>query len=209
MAAQRREPHLSHDDYQRPRCSICRLGREGTVDLPRIEKLLADGARLKPVAERFQINWCSLRRHWLEVSAERKNYLKFGSRLSREALAAAADEEKLGSVDHLRLIRAGLHRTFQKAVQIGDFHAVANLARALDDNVERSCRLSGEWRDEPTSITNVAVINLPGVANVIGGIARTLAGFPDARQKVIEYLRTANGATVALPAPETIDAAAE
>jgi len=157
----RREAHLSHDDHQRPRCSICQLGREGTIDLLHIEKLLADGARMRPVGEKFGINWYALRRHWLGVSAEQKNYLKFGSKLSREALTAAADEERLCTIDHLRVIRVGLHRTFQKAVEVGDFHAVANLARALDDNVERGARLTGEWKDEPRTVTNnIAIMNL-------------------------------------------------
>jgi hypothetical protein len=86
----RREPRLSHDFYQRPRCSVCRLGREGAVDLPRIEKLLADGARLKPVGEKFGVPWCALWRHWLGVTPERKNYLKFGSEQSDSRLQSLA-----------------------------------------------------------------------------------------------------------------------
>ena len=67
--SRRREIHLTHDGWERSRCSICRLGREGKLDLLRIEKLLADGGRLKPIAEKFGLNWCALRRHWIEVSA--------------------------------------------------------------------------------------------------------------------------------------------
>ena len=37
----RRLVHLRHDDWDRPRCSICRAGRAGEIDLLRIEKLLA------------------------------------------------------------------------------------------------------------------------------------------------------------------------
>lgn len=171
---------------------------------------MADGARLKPVGEKFGVNWCALRRHWLEVSDGRKTYLKFGSKLSRQALTAAADDEKLGSLDHLRLIRAGLHRAFQKALQLGDLNAVANLARVLDDNVERSCRLTGEWKDEVRSVTNVAILAMPAVAPIISGISRALADFPEARAAVAAFLRTQNALPVALPAPhEVIDAAAE
>lgn len=88
------------------------------------------------------------------------------------------------------------------------FHAVASLARALDDNVERGARLTGEWKDEPRTVTNIAIMNLPGVASVISGITCALADYPEARQKVIEYLRSATD-TAALPAPEQIDVAAE
>ena len=53
---------------------------------------------------------------------------------------------------------------------------------------------------------NVATLAMPGVANVIAGITAALARFPEARQQVIQYLRTADY-VLALPAPEIIDAA--
>jgi hypothetical protein len=37
-----RETHLTHDNWERPRCSICVAGRKGELDLLRVEKLLAD-----------------------------------------------------------------------------------------------------------------------------------------------------------------------
>jgi hypothetical protein len=47
------------------------------------------------------------------------------------------------------------------------------------------------------------------VANVVTGIAAALSAYPQARQRVIEYLRTADE-TIALPlpAPDVIDVAA-
>jgi len=209
MPPQRREEHLTHDDHQRKGCSICRMGRDGTIDLVRIEKLLADGSPLKTIAAKFEVSWCSLRRHWLGLSTERKNYLKFGAQMTRSALAAAVDEEKLATLDHFRLVRAGLHRCFARAVEIGDLNAVAALGKALDHNIERAARLSGEWKDEPTNITNIAVLNLPGVAGIISGIARALVNFPEARQRVVEYLKTVDDGAGALPAPEPIDVTAE
>jgi hypothetical protein len=41
--------HLRHD-WDGPRCSICSAGRGGEIDLLRIEKLLADRAKLTGVA---------------------------------------------------------------------------------------------------------------------------------------------------------------
>jgi hypothetical protein len=187
------------------------MGREGTIDLVRIEKLLADGGPLKTIAAKFEVSWCALRRHWLGLSADRKNYLKFGAQMTRSALAAAVDEEKLATLDHFRLVRAGLHRSFARAVEIGDLNAVAALGKALDHNIERTARLAGEWRDEPKNITNIAVLNLPGVAGVISGIARALVDFPEARRRVVEFLKSTDGVTAAdtLPAPEVVDVAAE
>jgi hypothetical protein len=63
--------HLRHDDWDRPRCSICSAGRGGEIDLLRIEKLLADRAKLKAVAAKFGLKQDALRRHWDAVSIER------------------------------------------------------------------------------------------------------------------------------------------
>jgi hypothetical protein len=203
----RREPHLTHDSHGRSRCGICRMAREGNVDIPRVEALLAVGARLKPLAKKFGIPPFSLRRHWMEVSDDRKQYLRFGARLSREAMVTAVTEEKLCTLDHLRILRAGLHRGFQLALQTADLHALSSIANALSTNIQQTARLAGEWTEEPRSITtNVQILQLPAVAGVISGITAALARFPEARAQVIQYLRTADD-VLALPAPEVIDAA--
>jgi hypothetical protein len=202
--ADRRLAHLLHDDWMRPKCSVCAAAREGKIDVPRVEVLLASGARLKPTAARFGINPFALRRHWQEISPSRKNHLKFGTHLAQQALQARVADERLAVVDHLVLVRNTLHKSFALAFQAGDHAAVANLARVIADNVERTARLGGEWFDDApsTSITNVQILNVPGVANVLSGITRALASHPEAREAVIQYLRTANGGAVALPSPE-------
>ena len=99
----RRLVHLRHDEWDRPRCSMCSAGRAGEIDLLRIEKLLADRAKLKAVAAKFGLKHDALRRHWEGVSTDRKNYLRVGRQLSQEALAAATAEEKVSTIDHLRI----------------------------------------------------------------------------------------------------------
>ena len=204
-----REPHLSHDNYSRSRCSICRMGREGNgPDIPRVEALLAAGARLKPLAKKYGIAPFSLRRHWAEVSANRKSYLHFGAQLSREALTVAVHEEKIGTLDHLKIVRAVLHRALQLALRSNDLHAVSTIANALSTNIQQGAKLAGEWVEEPRSVTNnVQILQLPAVAGVISGITAALGKYPEARQAVVAYLRSAD-AVAALPAPEIIDAAA-
>jgi hypothetical protein len=182
------------------------MGREGNVDVPRIEALLAAGARLKPTAKKFSIPAFSLRRHWAEVSANRKSYLRFGAQLSREALTVAVHEERIGTLDHLKIVRAALHRGLQLALQTSDLHAIASLANSLTANVERGARISGEWVEEPRNITNIAIMESPHVATVISAVTRALAPYPEARRAVVDCLRQT---TAALPAPmETIDAVA-
>jgi hypothetical protein len=87
---------LTHDDWDRPRCSICVAGRDGALDLLRVEKLLADRSRMAAVAQKFALSYDALRRHWLGLSAERKNFLQRGRQLTKDALAAELAEEKLG-----------------------------------------------------------------------------------------------------------------
>ena len=204
----RRLVHLRHDEWGRPRCSICRAGRAGEIDLLRIEKLLADRAKLKAVAAKFGLKHDALRRHWEGIGTDRKNYLRVGRHLSQDALAAATAEEKVSTIDHLRIVRAGLHKLFQHAVEVNDHGGGASLAAALDRNIMHGAQLVGEWQPSPSVQNNVAIFNIPVVASTMAGIARALAPFPEARRAVVESLKSKNGAT-ALPAPEVVDAAAE
>jgi hypothetical protein len=121
-------------------------------------------------------------------------------RWRREALTVAVTEEKLASIDHIRIVRSGLHKAFQMAL-----HAVSTIANALSTNIQQGARLAGEWTEEPRSITtNVQILQMPGVANVIAGITAALARFPEARMQIVRYLREAD--TPAPPPPEVIDA---
>jgi hypothetical protein len=186
---------LTHDDWDRSRCSICVAGRNGALDLLRVEKLLADHAKLSAVAEKFEVSYDALRRHWLGISAERKNYLQRGRQLSKEALASELAEEKLSTIDHLRIVRGGLHRLFCHAVEVNDHSGGASLAQAIEKNVMRGAHLAGEWQPGPSvQNTNVTLFLVPGVASAIAGIARVLAPFPEARLAVVEYLRAQPGA---------------
>jgi hypothetical protein len=206
--AGRRLEHLLHDTWSRPKCSVCASARKGEADVPRAESLLASGGRLKVIARQFGINPYALRRHWLAVSPARKSHLQFGTRLSQEALQARVADERLAALDHLTLVRNTLHKSLMLAFSAGDHGLVASIARAVAENVERAARMTGEWKDHqsPTSVTNnVAILAMPGVANVISGITAALARFPEARMQVIRYLREAD--TLALPPPEVIDAA--
>jgi hypothetical protein len=75
------------------------------------------------------------------------------------------------------------------------------LARALDTNLMNSARLAGEWTPAPGTVNNIAIVNQPGVASVIAGIARVLAPYPEARAAVVAFLRNATTAAASLPPP--------
>ena len=205
----RRLVHLRHDEWDRPRCSICSAGRAGEINLIRIEKLLADRAKLKAVAEKFGLKHDALRRHWDAVSSDRKNYLRMGRQLSQDALAAATAEEKVSTIDHLRIVRAGLYKLFQHAVELNDHSGGASLAAALDRNIMHGAQLAGEWQPGPSVQNNVAIFNIPGVASTVAGIARVLAPFPEARRAVVAYLRQSEAAQLSGPVLDVAADAAE
>jgi hypothetical protein len=199
----RRDAHLIHDDWDRPQCSICTAGRNGKIDLLRIEKLLSERAELRAIAKQFDLSHHSLRRHWLGVSTERKNYLETGRQLVKDALAAELAEEKVSTIDHLRIVRGGLHRSFAHAVEVNDHRGAASLAAVLEKNIMDGARLAGEWQPAGPVQNNVTILNLPGVAATIAGIARVLAPYPEARAAVVEYLRQVRPQP---PAPAKIEA---
>jgi hypothetical protein len=151
--ASHRLGHLTHDEWMRPKCSICAAAREGQIDIPRVEALLAAGARLKPVAEKFGINAYSLRRHWQAVSPTRKTYLRFGTRLSQQALQARVAEERLAAIDHLVLVRNGLHQAFALALAASDYNAVAPLIRLLAPRRRRPVAAKPR-RERPSGMAN-------------------------------------------------------
>jgi hypothetical protein len=131
--------HLSHDAAERPRCKVCAAGRDGRIDLTRIEKLLADGKKISMVARRYRLSSDSLSRHWAGISEERRNFLRAGG-LERAALQAKAEEEKVATIDHLRIIRSSLYRALAQALELRDHAAVAAIGNALTRGGHRRIR---------------------------------------------------------------------
>jgi hypothetical protein len=90
-------------------------------------------------------------------------------------------------------VRGGLHRLFCHAVEVNDHSGGASLAQAIEKNVMRGAHLAGEWQPGP-AVQTVTIFNVPGTAQVLAGIGRALAAYPDARHAVVEYLRQAQPA---------------
>jgi hypothetical protein len=105
-------------------------------------------------------------------------------------LAAELAEERVSAIDHLRIVRGGLHKLFCHAVEVNDHAGGASLAQTIEKNVMRGAQLAGEWQPTPAVQNNVAIFNMPGVASTIAGIARVLAPYPEARRALVEYLRS-------------------
>jgi hypothetical protein len=182
---------FSHDDSSEPQCSICRAGRTGAIDLTAVEVLLAKrGGSIRTIAKKYKLSPDALGRHWRCITVERRNYLRSGADLTATALAAAAAEEKLTTIDHLRVARAALHRGLQAAILLNDFRGIASLADALCRNASRGAEMAGEWVAAAPKIENTVNISMPpSVADLLANITRILAAHPAARAEVIAYLR--------------------
>lgn len=182
--------HLSHDFAERPRCAICAAGRDGRIDLPRIEKLLCDGNKISAVARRYGLSSDSLSRHWAGISPERRDFLRAGALTN--AMQAKAEEEKVNTVSHLQIIRSSLYRALAQALELRDHSAVAAIGNALTKNVSLTAQLIGEWVPSPSAVntTTVNILQVPDIAAVLSNITRILAAHPAARAEVIAYLRS-------------------
>jgi hypothetical protein len=187
---------FSHDEGTEPQCSICRAGRRGEVDLTAVEMLLAKRAgSINVIAKKFKLSRDALGRHWRAIGTARRNYLKSGADLTATALAAAAAEERLQTIDHLRIARAALHRGLQAAILLNDFRGIASLADALCRNASRGAEMAGKWTAAAPKIENTVNISMPpSVADILANITRILAAHPAARAEVIDYLRSRDGA---------------
>jgi hypothetical protein len=174
----------------------------------RIERLLAAGGSIKGTARKFDINYHSLRRHWINhVSAEGRAMYIAGTGASKDQLEALVADESLALIDHYRIVRNGLYKGFGAAAEVGDGNALALLAGRLHENFRDCGRLTGELQRGPLlNIQNNVLVN-PDYTTAIARIVSAVAPYPEAREAVIAALRELD--TAAGPAPVLVNRTAE
>ena len=116
----------------------------------RIERLLAAGASIKGTARKFNIDYHSLRRHWINhVSAEVRASYVAGAGASKDQLEALVADESIALVDHYRIVRSMLYRGIGAAAEVGDSNGLVLLAGRLHENFRDCARLTGELQRGP------------------------------------------------------------
>lgn len=116
----------------------------------RIERLLAAGASIKGTARKFNIDYHSLRRHWINhVSAEVRASYVAGAGASKDQLEALVADESIALVDHYRIVRSMLYKRIGAASEVGDSNALVLLAGRLHENFRDCARLTGELQRGP------------------------------------------------------------
>jgi hypothetical protein len=184
------------------KCAVC-----GHADQVRIELLLAGGAGQKAVATKFGVSKDSIHRHWHgHVTMERRAMLVMGP-VPRQALAAQVAEENTCVLDNLRIVRAGLYKQFDAALEAGDRMTGALLAGKLHQNLQITARITGELASSPlisinnTQNNNVAMMESPAFAAFQARLIAVLRSHPAARDDVIrEFERLEAGPAAAVPA---------
>jgi hypothetical protein len=179
------------------RCGICRH-----PERTRLELLLAGGASLRSLSEKFSVNRENLRRHYaLHVDAERKVALTFGP-VQRAHLESHLAEEAESVIDHYRAVRAGLYALYDAAVTAGDRTGGALVAGRLLTCLDSMAKITGQMLSSPLVVNNTqnVFLNDPGFAAFQSQLVRVLRGFPEARAAVIkEFEKLESAPTEAAP----------
>jgi len=93
----------------------------------RIERLLAAGASIKGTARKFEIDYHALRRHWINhVSVEERAAYIAGAGAIKDRLETVVADESLALIDHYRIVRGGLYKSFAAATE-----AIARIVSAV------------------------------------------------------------------------------
>jgi hypothetical protein len=179
-------------------CKICQH-----PERVRAELLLAGGASVRSVSQKFGVNREGLRRHYaLHVSLEKKTALAFGP-VQREHLASRLGEESEAIVDHLKAARAAIYQVLDAALEAGDRNGVAQLTGRLHENLRELARLTGQIANSPmignqTNIANIFVS--PEFARLQCTLLEALRPYAAARAAVVQALRSMEAQPVpALP----------
>ena len=166
----------------------------------RIERLLAAGASIKATARKFDVDYHALRRHWINhVSPEARAVHIAGAGATKDQLEAVVADESLALIDHYRIVRSALYKSFGAASEVADRNSLALLAGRLHENFRDCCRLTGELQRGPLlNIQNNVLVN-PDYTTAIARIVRAVAPYPEAREAVIAALRDLDAASASAP----------
>src|SRR6516165_11659452 len=178
------------------RCQGC-----NHLERMRIERLLATGASIKGTARKFEIDYHALRRHWINhVSVEERAAYIAGAGAIKDRLETVVADESLALIDHYRIVRGGLYKSFAAATEVGDSNSLALLAGRLHENFRDCGRLTGELQRGPLlNIQNNVLVN-PDYTRAIARIVSAVAPYPEAREAVIAALRDLDAASASAPA---------
>lgn len=151
--------------------------------------MMARGGGKRATAQKFEVSEDSVFRHWHNhvsdaVKAARKaEVLKPGAELKTLVI-----DESRGLLESLQVVRAGLFRQFDLAIELDDRTGAASMARELHRNLELMAKATGELLNSPQAgVTNIVLT--PDYLELRGQLLGVLRQFPDAARAVAEVFR--------------------
>jgi hypothetical protein len=179
------------------RCIICTHPKRHDL-----ESELADGARLRPLARRYEISYDALWRHWRRhVPQEHKDRLKFGDAPVHKLKGMVAEAE-ISVLKDLNFARKSLIEALNVAAA-EDANARGTLTGRLHENARIRGQITGELSRSPLIQQNTInlVMNSPEFVRFQADLIRVLNRFPDAREAVIAEFDRLEAEQAAQPLP--------
>jgi hypothetical protein len=165
------------------RCHTCKHPRR--VEM---ERLIARGASIPKVAEKFAVNSFALRRHMQShVSPEARAEYLVGA--TADTLGELVIEENTSVLTHYAGIRSRLYRHLDAAGEANDRLNIDRLAGRLHENLHHVSRITGELQRSPLLVQQNNFLSHPDTARTIAAIVSAVAPFPEARIAVVQALR--------------------
>lgn len=181
------------------RCAICTHPKRHDL-----ESELADGARLRPLARKYDLSYDSLWRHWRRhVTPEHKDRLRFGDAPAHK-LKGMVVEAEISVLKDLNFARKSLIEALDVA-PAEDANARGTLTGRLHENARIRGQMTGELSKSPLIQQNNTVVfmNSPEFVRFQADLIRVLGRFPEAREAVIaEFDRLEALESADLPALE-------
>jgi len=168
------------------RCTICNHPQR-----ERIELAMARGAGRRVVGQTYDASPDAIYRHWQEhvpepvKAARRADVMKPGMAIEQ----VLNEEGDAGTLEQLRVIRAGLFRQFDLSVEMGDAKSIAPIAAQLIKIATTIGEHTGELRKAigSTQTVNQLVVS-PDFIRFRATILRALKPYPEAMQAVMTAL---------------------
>jgi hypothetical protein len=167
---------------------------------------LADGARLRASARKYEVSYDCLWRHWRgHVSPEQKDRLRFGDAPAHKLKGMVA-EEGISVLKDLNFARKSLIEALTVAPP-QDANARSALTGRMHENARIRGTITGELARSPLVTQNTlnVFIDSPEFVTFQAQLMDALAPFPEAREAVIatfERLESEETADIRLPALE-------
>lgn len=186
-AAYMQTSNVRRRSAQRHRCTVCRHPEKW-----RLELLIAGGASVEALARKFNVGPDALGRHWKNhVTPEARQTYLFGPK-DLEEIAEKAAREGESIIDYLRIARGSIMTQLATVAIAGDGRTVGYLVGQLTKVLELMAKVTGEVLQLAPGATvnnNTIFINSPAFANLQGLLARELAPYPAALERVVAGLQ--------------------